>query len=186
MIYASSGVVYGDADLGPFRVDSAVVDSDMYSHLKLSNEQVVLDAGGTVARISNLFGRGMAKTNVVSDIIGQIPGIGPMRIRDDRPVRDFLHVSDAAVALGRLIGGAHHGILNVGSGIGTSVRTLAEFALAAAGQGGREIISTAPASGSSTNVLEIAETTRALGWSPSRSLREWIFQLINDRACPSL
>lgn len=185
MIYASSGVVYGDYSDVPFTVDMPVVDSDVYSHSKLLNERVVLDAGGAVVRLSNLIGHGMAVNNVVSDIVRQIPGSGPVRVRDDQSVRDFLHVADAASAIGRLIGSACSGVLNVGSGVGTSVRTLAEIALAAAGQEGREIVATDPASRRSVNVLDIAATTRALGWSPSSSLRERIFHLINNRADPA-
>ena len=45
------------------------------------------------------MGRGMAELNVLSTILGQIPGQGPLEVRDDRPSRDFLWVEDAAEAL---------------------------------------------------------------------------------------
>lgn len=184
MIYASSGMVYGDEGGRPFTIDMPVVESDAYSKSKLVNERIVLDSGGVVVRLSNLIGDGMSANNVMSEILRQVPGSGPVRVRDDKPVRDFLHVWDAASAFVRLIANSFPGIVNVGSGVGTSVRVLAGFALAAAGQEEREIVSTAPASRPSVNVLDIAATRQALDWSPSLPLAERISQMITNKVHP--
>ncbi len=180
-IYASSGVVYGDDNECPCKVDMPVGATDVYSHSKLLNEQIVLDSGGGVARLSNLIGNGMALNNVVSDIIRQVPGSGPLCVRDDKPMRDFLPVSDAACALGLMVESKYCGIVNVGSGISTSVRALAELALASAGQEFREIIAIAPSSRRSVNVLDISETTRMLGWLPVSTLKDQLANLINNK-----
>jgi UDP-glucose 4-epimerase len=181
IIYGSSGVVYGDESEIPCRIDMPVIANDVYSQSKLFNEKIVLDAGGIAVRIANLFGEGMSANNVMSDIIRQVPGEGPLRVRDDKPVRDYLHVSDAATAIGMLIDGSYCGLMNIGSGIGTSVRSLAEFALAVAGQSTREIIATAPVSKRSTNVLDISETRKILDWAPAASLQEQLTRLINNK-----
>ena len=70
-----------------------------------------------------------------------------------------------------LINNRFRGILNVGSGIGVSMRTLAELALDVAGEGAREVTETAPLLLRSTNVLDISETMRILGWWPSMPLK---------------
>ena len=63
------GVVYGDENKEPCRVDMPVIANDAYSKLKLRNEQIVLDSGGVVVRLSNLFGIGMTTGTVMSDIV---------------------------------------------------------------------------------------------------------------------
>lgn len=170
-IYASSGVVYGDQNDGPCRVSAPVSAGDVYSRSKLLNEKIVLEAGGSVVRLSNLFGIGMAVNNVISDIIRQVPGEGPLTVRDDMPVRDFLPIADAARAFSLIVQNGFRGIVNVGSGVGTSVRALAELALQRAGQEEREIVATTPSLKRSVNVLDISETWKALGWAPDAPLQ---------------
>ncbi len=172
MIYASSGAVYGDAGDAPFRVGDPLVPADGYTRAKILGEAAVLEEGGVVVRLANLFGPGMSKDNVMTDILRQIPGGGPLLVRDDTPVRDFLAVDDAARLFTLLAGSRMHGVLNVGSGIGTRIRALAETALALCGEVGREIVTTRPALRRSVNVLNVEETAKALGWGPSRSLAE--------------
>ena len=182
IIYASSGVVYGDENEAACKVGAPVVAVDAYSRSKLLNEQIVLDAGGSVARLSNLFGRGMSGNNVISDIILQVPGEGPLKVRDDKPIRDYLHVSDAASALTLLMASGYRGIMNVGSGVGVSVRRLAELVLAAAGQEEREIVATASSPRRSINILDISETKETIGWIPVVRLEEQLAQLVRNKA----
>ncbi|MBK6637177.1 MAG: NAD-dependent epimerase/dehydratase family protein [Rhodocyclaceae bacterium] len=122
MIYASSGVVYGDAGQAPFRVGDPLVPTDAYARAKILGEAAVLEEGGTVVRLANLFGPRMSKGNVMSDILHQIPGDGPVLVRDDMPVRDFLAVDDAAKLFTLLAGSRINGALNAGSGVGTRIR----------------------------------------------------------------
>ncbi|SRR5260221_886015 len=179
MIYASSGVVYGDENEGPCTVDLPVVGTDVYSKSKVLNERIVLDGGGVVMRLSNLFGDGMATNNVLSDIIRQVPGDGPVRVRDDQVIRDFLAACDAATAFGLAVQSNYCGVMNVGSGIGTSVKTLTELILAAAGQN-REIVAAERSPRRSINVLDISATTKMLGWAPSLSLKERLSQFLHS------
>jgi len=181
IIYASSGVVYGDENCTPYGVVMPVCPADTYSECKIINEQTVLEKGGGVARLSNLYGNGMANNNIISDIVCQVPSREPLRVRDDRPVRDFLAVADAAAAFGLMVESHCRGIVNVGSGVGTSVRALAEIVLALAGQSSREIVATAPSQRCSVNILDISATTEKLEWFPAISLREYLKCLVNER-----
>lgn len=172
MIYASSGVVYGDLGAAPFRVGDPVAATDAYGRAKLLGEAAVLEEAGTVVRLANLFGPGMSQSNVISDILRQIPGAGPLQVRDDTPVRDFLAVGDAARAFALLASSGVRGVLNVGSGVGTRISALAETALLLGGEAGREIVATRPSAQPSVNVLDVEATAKALGWEPSLSLAE--------------
>ena len=181
-IYASSGMVYGDENESACTVDMPVIGTDLYSQSKILNEKLVLEAGGAVVRLSNLYGNGMSENTVISDIIKQIPGAGPVRVRDDRPVRDFLYVTDAVRAIGLMVANPCAGVLNIGSGIGTSIRTLAKLALRSVGEEARDIVATQPSSRRSVNILDISETQRVLGWSPDASLEDQLGKFFRNGA----
>jgi len=176
IIYASSGAVYGDTGRAPFTTDDAVHEYDLYSRAKIANERVALDAGGTVLRLANLYGAGMAPNNVISDIARQIPGEGALRVRDDKPVRDFLAVTDAARAFALAAKASVNGILNVGTGRGQSIGEVARLALEVAGQARREVAATSPGQRPSVNVLDVSETLRRLSWFSTCSLRDYFLQ----------
>jgi nucleoside-diphosphate-sugar epimerase len=180
MIYASSGVVYGNKNEFPCGLDSPVFATDTYSETKLLNEKIALESGGAVVRLSNLFGIGMATNNVITDILNQIPGDGAVKVRDDKPVCDFLHVTDAVSAFDLLVDSNYCGILNVGSGIGTSIRELAKILLVAANQKERKITATQPSSVNSINILDISETNKVLGWCQGLSLSDHLGQLMSS------
>jgi len=163
-IYASSGVVYGDVGVTPFGTDACVEATDVYSRSKIRNEALALSVGGTVLRLSNLFGVGMSPCNVVSDIANQLGGTDPLVVRDDSPVRDFLSVNEATNAIGLLAQTPQPGIFNIGSGLGVSIRELAQLALRAVKQQNREVVVANPAGRRSVNILDISDTKRCLGW----------------------
>jgi UDP-glucose 4-epimerase len=178
IIYASSGIVYGGKNESSCKVGMPVFGSDIYSRSKIINEQIVLEAGGCVARLSNLFGIGMSTNNVLSDIIDQVPGVGPLRVRDDTPIRDFLPVSDSCSALGHMVDENYNGIVNVGSGVGISINNLAKQVLSLAGEKNREVVVTKPSKERSKIVLDISETLKNIGWAPSFNLKNQLEQLI--------
>lgn len=181
LVYISSGTVYGDASPQPSKPGDAVIANDTYNRAKLTNEGIVLAAGGAVARLSNIYGVGMAASNVLSDIIAQVPGPKSLEVRDAAPVRDYLHVSDVAEALARFAESNYSGIINVATGRGTSVRRLAEIASAAAGQAGREVVSTNSMERTSTNVLDIKATSAILDWRPRMDLVDGLTELVHRK-----
>lgn len=167
LVYVSSGSVYGDGSDQPLGEDAPVVGADTYAQAKLYNEKLVLQSGGTVLRLSNLFGKGMSSTNVLSDISSQLQGCGPLKVRDEHPVRDFLHADEAAQAISLCLQLGVRGVLNLGSGVGLSVRQVAQLALRVVDQPDRPIESTRPAGRRSTNILDISLARQRLGWQPS-------------------
>ncbi len=181
IIYASTSIVYGNTSPVPYGVDSPTVATDPYTRAKLTCEACVLDAGGVVARLSNVYGPGMSSNNVVSTILGQIPGTGPLQIRDDKPVCDFIWVEDVALALAAMVNLNCSGIYNVGTGVGTGVGDLAGLALALVGEAGRGIVATKPSGKLSCNTLDISETVDQLGWLPQTMLEKGMRLLLSKK-----
>jgi len=179
IVYASSAVLYGDTTMSPHSPSDSIYAEDTYAGLKRQSEVRVLETGrGVVARLSNVYGPNMAPGNVVSKILGQIPGEGAIEVMDDAPVRDFLWIEDAAAGLATIAVGEKAGIYNLGTGMGTSIGNLARLALDVAGQPGRAIKATRPSQGLSHLVLDIRETTSHWGWRPEITLREGLKRLL--------
>lgn len=174
VVYASSAAVYGDTSSVPYGVDAPVVARDPYTRTKLACEAIVLNAGGSVARLSNVYGPGMSSNNVVSTILDQIPGTGPLQVWDDKPVRDFVWVEDVALALAAMAASDCSGIYNVGTGVGIQVGALSNLALDIAGESERSVVATQPSGKLSCNMLDISKTVDQLGWMPQTTLEEGI------------
>ena len=182
-IYASSAAVYDDRSDRRHKPTDAVHPRTTYGRAKVECEQRFLAAGGTVARLSNLYGPGMAGNNVVSDILSQIPGTGPLRVRSVDPIRDFLWVEDAADALIRIVEGESKGIFNVASGRSVSVGELAEITLRIAGESGRPIVSLERTYPPSQIYLDLSDTTIPTGWTPETTIEQGLSKLLRLLGC---
>ena len=181
ILYISSGTVYGEAIAQPSKPSDAVIANDIYTRAKLANEGLILAAGGCIARLSNVYGEGMSKNNVMSDIIAQLPGLGPLVVRDTAPVRDYVHVSDVAVALALFAGSNYNGIINIATGLATSVQRLIEIALTASGQADREVVSTEKVSRFTSNIIDIQATRTILDWQPQVNLVSGLTELVQSK-----
>ncbi len=165
IIYASSAVLYGDQGAYPRKVTDPVVVTDVYTRIKRMSEVSVLEHGGSVVRLSNLYGVGMAATNVLSHILAQLGQDRTITMHALDPVRDFLGVDDAVRALSILSEKKLPGVFNVGSGQGISIGELVELAQRAAGTQ-QPVAELNRGVRPSRLVVDIAATHQQLGWSP--------------------
>lgn len=182
IIYVSSAVVYGDRITTARQENEPAEPGDLYSTAKLVCERLVTKAGGTVVRLANVFGPGMASSNVLYTILTQVGQRGPMQVRDISPIRDYVWIDDVTAALVALTLGPASGVYNVGSGRGTSVGELAGLALKLAGEEGRKIISTESASTGSCCYLNIDRMQREFHWSARMDLPQGIRRMIQNHA----
>lgn len=179
VVYSSSAVLYGDQGEALRRVGDPVQIVDTYTRLKYASEQAVLERKGAVARLTNLYGAGMAEGNVLTAILQQVPFDGPIRVYDVTPIRDFLYIEDAAEALAIMSLEKANGTFNVGTGRGTSILELAHIVLNAAGQTGREVESVYQGTRFSRLVVDITQTSAEIDWRPRIALPKGIETLIN-------
>ncbi len=181
IVYASSAAVYGHSTASARRVGDPTSADDPYARGKLTCESLVGVEEGISVRLANLYGPGMGTANVVSTILAQIPGAGPLKVRDGAPVRDFLWIDDAVAGLVALVDRAEAGVYNLGSGRGVAIRELAVMALRAAGEGDRPFEETGPGGKISHLALDIAATESATGWRPQVTLEDGIARLVAGR-----
>jgi UDP-glucose 4-epimerase len=187
IVYASSAVLYGDADTRAHLTMDPVSLSDAYTRVKYQSEVAILNSpGGIVARLANVYGSGMSENNVMSAILHQIPGSGVLSVMDAEPVRDFISADDVAkgivsLALRDSKAGNTGGLYNLGTGIGTSIGVLARMALEIAGQSDRRVGTQTVTSKQSSLVLDYSQTTHDCGWEPKTTLHQGLKELLKNR-----
>ena len=180
LIYLSSGAVYGDQGTIPFTTQSDVFVTDSYSKLKLTNESIGIEKGATILRLANVYGYGMGKNNVLSDIIRQLPLPGVIEVRNEYPIRDFIFVEDVVKICSILVNNITGGILNIGSGVGVTIRELVEIILSINNQENRVIHSQEVKNKFSCNILNMSETNKTLELSPPKNLKENLFNMLKN------
>jgi len=94
------------------------------------------------------------------------------------PVREFIYVGDAAEAVARLLKTDYFEPLNVGTGVGTSIRELAKLVASCVGFSGEIIWDASKPDGVSRKVLDVGKMKEVLGWSPPTSLAEGLEKTI--------
>ncbi len=98
---------------------------------------------------------------------------------DGSPVRDFLYVKDAANAIIQAIAAEHDlGPVNVGTGVGTSIKELAELIARLTGFGGEIEWDTTKPNGAMRKVLDVARMKEKLRWFPTWSLERGLSETV--------
>ncbi|MBU0518270.1 NAD(P)-dependent oxidoreductase [bacterium] len=181
VIYASSAEVYGHGITTERSTSEQVLPHNLYAKTKRACEQEILNNKGTALRLANVYGPGMAEYNVISDILKQIPGSGPLTVRDTQPMRDFIWIGDVIEAFLAALDRLKDGIFNVGTGTGTSIGDLARKILDLAGEADRPIESKTLPGQKSCIVVDVAETKKLLDWVPKTSLNKGLKMLLENR-----
>jgi nucleoside-diphosphate-sugar epimerase len=134
-IFASSSAVYrATAANKPLPETSSIEPNTLYGLSKALGEDIcgyhALNYGvsATALRIFNMYGPGQKEPFLIPYVINRLSENKPIILKAPGAVRDFIHVTDVAMVF--ILSCAHeHGgfkALNLGTGIGISVREMAE------------------------------------------------------------
>jgi GDP-L-fucose synthase len=136
--------------------------------------------GGQLPIITNLYGEhdvfGEYRSHVVAALIKKFADA--TRAHADEvvcwgtgaPVREFLYVGDAAEAVARLAETDHAEPINIGTGVGTTIRELAGEIARLCGFQGRIVWDASKPDGVMRKVLDVSRMKQVLGWQPPTSL----------------
>jgi nucleoside-diphosphate-sugar epimerase len=148
------------------------------------------------ARIFNVFGPGEQPARLVPSVIRQLARGEAVACSDGRQVRDYLPVDQVSDALAALVDSSVEGAVNVGSGVGITVRELAERLAGLVGS--RELLrfGALPRRAGEPDVLvaDIERLSREVGWTPAvdftaalrRTVSWWLSQPPPGRAASAL
>jgi nucleoside-diphosphate-sugar epimerase len=193
MIQLGSGAEYGAGPPGePASEDREARPTTPYGITKLAATNLVLDAArarvvpGTVLRIFNPVGAGISPEllpgRAAALIRMALDAGGPVRLGPLGGTRDFVDARDVAdaVVAASLAGDATAGVINVGSGSGTTARALVALLAEVATYSGPILEADAGTPRPDEIEWQVADISRAraiLGWQPRRSLRDAVGQL---------
>lgn len=86
------------------------------------------------------------------------------------PVREFMYSGDAAEAVARLLKCGYTEPLNIGTGVGTSIKELSELVARLTGFRGKIVWDTSKPDGVARKVLGVSRMESVLSWRPPTSL----------------
>ena len=129
---------------------------------------------GVALRFSNVYGPFCShKKSVVAQFLRRALGGRPLVVfGTGRQTRDFLHVDDVVVAIGRALRASRTGVYQLGTGRETSILSLARMAARVAGVPLEVEHRPGLPGEASRNYGDISRAARGLGWRPRVGLEQ--------------
>ena len=176
MYFISSGQVYGLSHEYDNTEKSPLDDHSEYAKLKILAENIVASNNGRILRLSNIYGKGMSKDTVWYHILEQSEKNNSIiTLQNKAAIRDFLYIDDLCSLLCKIVTSEKcFDIINVGSGKGISLSTLAEIICEITNPDNkiREIISENDIK--IRNVLDVSLARVNYNWEPKTSIIDGI------------
>lgn len=196
-LFSSSAAVYGVPEMELIPESAVCAPINPYGETKLTGEWLVRAAGrahGLSTACLRYFNVAGAATPALSDtgVFNIIPmfferisrGEAPRIFGADYPtpdgtcIRDYIHVADLAdahLAVARRLTGAGGDLtLNIGRGIGVSVRELATVIEEVTGQRIEPVVGPRRAGDPAKAVASVERIAKELGWTASRGVHEMV------------
>jgi len=185
LTYVSS-YLYGKPEYLPVDENHPIKAYNPYSHSKLVAEELCryyrdqFHLGISILRPFNVYGPGQSGQFLVPELIRKMldPGIASVEVKDLRPRRDFIFISDLVEALFLSMDGPR-GIYNVGSGSSVSVEGILQEIRTVTGKNKpvRDMGLERP------NEIfdcyaDISRISRELNWMPQTGIRKGITECI--------
>lgn len=184
LVHTSTSEVYGSARHVPMAEDHPVSAQSPYAASKVGADALALSYHRSfatpvaVARPFNVYGPGQSRRAVIPTVLAQALAGDVVRIGSDGPTRDFNFVEDTARGLLSIAAcnEAVGQVLNIGTGVETSVRRIVELAEEIVGRPLRVEVDAArqrPAASEVDRLVADASRLRELtGWEPTVGLEE--------------
>jgi UDP-glucose 4-epimerase len=132
IIYASSREVYGDAQYLPVDEEHPLNPKNPYGASKLAAEHIIramattYDMRYAIIRLANVYGKGDFSRVIPTFLHNIKEGKDLVIYGSSSKIIDFIHINDMVDALIACLD-VDEQILNIGSGIGTTLRELADI-----------------------------------------------------------
>jgi GDP-L-fucose synthase len=143
---------------------------------------------GQLPLVTNLYGEhdvfGEYRSHVVAALIKKFADAVQQGTKEvvcwgtGSPVREFIYVGDAAEAVARLLKTDYFEPVNIGTGVGTSIKELAELVARFTDFTGDIVWDGTKPDGVGRKVLNVARMKEVLGWTPPTSLEDGLRQTI--------
>jgi UDP-glucose 4-epimerase len=185
VVFASSGAIYGDQDIQPLTEGQTPRPRSPYAVSKLAAEYYVRTIGSlwgieTVSlRIFNAYGPGQhlppSQSPVVPYFMKQAVRSGSLVLHGDgNQTRDYVYVDDVVSGMvGAATAPEINGlVINIGSGVETSVRDLARLTLKVTGSGSNLVANAQTGGGVSRMCAGLSLAGQKLNYKPAIALED--------------
>lgn len=191
VVLASSGAVYGDSGQLPLKETHTPDPASPYAVSKLAAETYVRTIGKlwgietVILRVFNAYGPGQqlptAHPPVIPRFLKQaIHGASVVAFGDGRQTRDYVYLTDVVNALisAAFASGVDRKIINVGSGVETSVRELVNTMSHLLGKPVEAIYNNTESGGVSRMCADISDATALLNYTPHITLEAGLKRIV--------
>lgn len=195
VVFVSSGAVYGNQDIDPFTEQTPPEPASPYAVSKLAAEFYVRTIGAlwgietVVLRVFNAYGPGQplpaAHPPVIPHFLRQTARGGTLVIHGKgQQSRDFVYIDDVIEAMvsSATAPSIDRQVLNIGSGITTNIRSLAQYVIEAVGVGAEWMYLDEQDPGPSQMRADISLARKKLGYQPRVSLQEGLGLMVAQDA----
>ncbi len=185
VVLASSGAIYGDQDIQPLTEGQTPRPQSPYAVSKLAAEYYVRTIGNlwgieTVClRIFNAYGPGQhlppSNPPVVPYFLRQATRNGTLIVHGDgQQTRDYVYVEDVMTAMlaAATAPDVNGLVINIGSGVETSLRSLTRLVLDVTGSQGNVVYNAKTSGGVSRLCADLSLAAQRLNYQPAISLEE--------------
>jgi len=188
IVYASSAAVYGEPVKIPIDEDHPLNPKNVYGATKLGGEALVNSYRENYGlktislRYFNVYGPRMQYSDyagvIIKFIINALMGKPLTIYGTGEQTRDFVYVEDVADANIQALESKITGVFNIGTGIETSINTLAKKIIELTNSKSK-IIHTQPRPGDiMRSVANIDRAKKILGWNPRKQLTQGLLKTI--------
>jgi len=187
-LFPSTGLVYGDHLKHPATEEDPTHPKNLYVSTKVSAEALIQGYAESfgltcmIARLGNVYGPGGNLDSVIGTLVSQVEKNQDISIRDLIPVRDFIYIDDVVEGLLHLLVSndkAGYSIVNLSTGVGTSIKELVEAVCQIASIPTNEIQSqNISINSESSLVLNNDLLIEMIGWKPKYNLVEGLSILL--------
>jgi UDP-glucose 4-epimerase len=188
VVYVNTGgALYGEPEYQPCDEEHPIKPISGYSLSKLTSEtyfRMMLPASIPlkVLRLANVYGPRQnphGEAGVVAIFSRLMLGGEIVRIfGDGEQTRDFVYAGDVAQAHDAVMRHGQSIVINVGTGVGTSVNQLFHYLRQLAGSGAEPVYEDARLGDIRHVVLDSSKARRELGWSPKVGLADGLRETI--------
>lgn len=189
VLFASTGVVYGQQGTVPIPIDAETQPMTPYAISKLTAEQYlrfyrsVYDLSFAALRLGNVYGPrqdGSVECGAIAIFSSRFLAGDQVFVNNDgKTTRDYVHVSDVVQAFLRAATSEHSGVYNVGTGEGTSTLELYELVQNAVGVQAQPNWREDIQDELKHVALDPSITTKQFGWVPQVTIEQGVKDTVN-------
>jgi len=189
VVYASSSSIYGNTTIIPISEDFERKPINPYGITKLEDEYLTekFSKLGTQIiglRYFNVYGKGQTPSyaGVITKFLENIKNEKPPIIfGDGSQVRDFIFIDDVCRAnLSAMKSDVKTGFFNIGTGIATSIKNLADLIIRLSGKSLKPVYDKLPDGDVKLSQADISLAKKFFSWEPKTTLEEGLSKFFNN------